>query len=50
MILSAIQSAIRGTVRDFAQEQIKPHSFAFEAAKGYPPRFPSSSQRSVCWA
>lgn len=37
MILSEIQSAIRDTVRDFAQEQIRPHSFAFEAAKGYPP-------------
>lgn len=37
MILSEIQSAIRDTVRDFAQEQIRPYSFAFEAAKGYPP-------------
>ena len=36
MILNEIQSAIRDTVRDFAQEQIKPNSFAYEAAKGYP--------------
>src|SRR5690606_6953140 len=37
MILTDTQSAIRDAVRDFAQEQIKPHSFAFEAAKAYPP-------------
>ncbi|EQB02305.1 acyl-CoA dehydrogenase [Sphingobium quisquiliarum P25] len=37
MILSDTQSAIRDTVRAFAQEEIKPRSFAFEAAKGYPP-------------
>ena len=37
MILSETQAAIRDTVRQFAQEQIKPRSFAFEAAKAYPP-------------
>jgi len=37
MILSEIQQAIRDTVREFAQEQVKPHAFAYEAAKAYPP-------------
>lgn len=36
MILTETQGAIRDAVRDFAQERIKPHSAAFEAAKGYP--------------
>lgn len=36
MILSEIQTAIRDSVRDFAQAEIKPNSAAFEAAKGYP--------------
>ncbi|WP_340316706.1 acyl-CoA dehydrogenase family protein [Rhizorhabdus argentea] len=36
MILTETQSAIREVVRDFAQEQIRPRSQAFEAAKGYP--------------
>lgn len=37
MILSETQSAIRDAVRAFAQDQVKPRSFAFEAAKAYPP-------------
>lgn len=37
MILSELQQAIRDTVREFAQEQVKPHAFAFEEAKAYPP-------------
>lgn len=37
MILSETQSAIRDAVRDFAQGEIKPNSFAYEAAKAYPP-------------
>lgn len=37
MILSETQTAIRDAVRAFAQEQIKPHIFAFEAARAYPP-------------
>jgi alkylation response protein AidB-like acyl-CoA dehydrogenase len=37
MILSETQAAIRDAVRDFAQEQIKPHSLAFEAAQAFPP-------------
>jgi alkylation response protein AidB-like acyl-CoA dehydrogenase len=36
MILSETQSAIQEAVRAFAQEQIRPHSQAFEAAGGYP--------------
>ena len=36
MILTDTQTAIRDMVRDFAQEQIRPHSAAFEAAGGYP--------------
>jgi alkylation response protein AidB-like acyl-CoA dehydrogenase len=36
MILNDTQSAIQETVRDFAQTRIRPHSAAFEAAKGYP--------------
>lgn len=36
MILSETQIAIRDSVRDFAQGQIRPHGFAFEAAKAYP--------------
>ena len=36
MILNEIQTAIRDTVRNYAQEQIKPNSIAYEAAKGYP--------------
>lgn len=36
MILSETQSAIQEAVRAFAQEQILPHSQAFEAAGGYP--------------
>lgn len=37
MILGELHNAIRETVRDFAQERIKPHSAKFEAQKGYPP-------------
>ncbi len=36
MILSEDQSAIRDTVRDFAQERIKPRSMDFERQGGYP--------------
>jgi len=36
MILSDTQKAIRDSVRDFAQGQIRPHSLAFEAARAYP--------------
>lgn len=36
MILNETQQAIRDAVRDFAQERIRPHSAAFEAARGYP--------------
>jgi alkylation response protein AidB-like acyl-CoA dehydrogenase len=36
-MLTEIQSAIRDTVRDFAQETIRPHSAHFEAEGGYPP-------------
>ncbi|MDO7842121.1 acyl-CoA dehydrogenase family protein [Sphingomonas immobilis] len=37
MVLSDVQSAIRDAVRDFAQEQIRPNSAAYEQAGGYPP-------------
>ncbi len=36
MILTETQTAIRDTVRDYAQEQLRPRSAAFEAAGGYP--------------
>jgi alkylation response protein AidB-like acyl-CoA dehydrogenase len=36
MILTQTQQAIRDAVREFAQERIKPHSAAFEEARGYP--------------
>jgi alkylation response protein AidB-like acyl-CoA dehydrogenase len=39
MILTETQTAIRDSVRAFAQERIRPHSAAFEAARGYPPAF-----------
>lgn len=35
-MLTEIQSAIRDTVRNFAQESIRPHSARFEAEGGYP--------------
>jgi len=38
VILTEIQVAIRDTVREFAQAQLLPHSAAFEAAGGYPPK------------
>ncbi|KTT70289.1 MULTISPECIES: acyl-CoA dehydrogenase family protein [Sphingomonas] len=37
MILSETQTAIRDTVRSFAQEQVRPHGAAYEAAGGFPP-------------
>ena len=36
MILTETQAAIRDAVRDYAQEQLRPRSAAFEAAEGYP--------------
>ncbi|TXC70216.1 acyl-CoA dehydrogenase [Sphingomonas ginsenosidivorax] len=36
MLLTETQSAIRDTVRAFAQDRIRPHSAAFEAAAGFP--------------
>jgi alkylation response protein AidB-like acyl-CoA dehydrogenase len=36
MILGEMQAAIRDSVRDFAQERIRPNSQAYEAAGGYP--------------
>lgn len=36
MILTETQSAIQDAVRAFAQQRIRPHSQAFEAAGGYP--------------
>ncbi|MGB8366668.1 MAG: acyl-CoA dehydrogenase family protein [Rhizomicrobium sp.] len=37
MVLTATQRAIRDAIRAFAQARIKPHSAAFEQARGYPP-------------
>ena len=37
MVLNEIQTAIRDSVREFAQNELKPHSQAFETAGGYPP-------------
>jgi alkylation response protein AidB-like acyl-CoA dehydrogenase len=37
LILNETQAAIRDAVRDYAQEQIRPRSAAFEATGGYPP-------------
>lgn len=36
MVLSEVQNSIRDAVRSFAQEQIRPHSAAYEAAGAYP--------------
>ena len=36
MILTEIQAAIRDTVREFAQDRLRPQSAAFEAEGGYP--------------
>lgn len=36
-MLTETQIAMRDAVRDFAQEQVRPHSAAFEAEGGYPP-------------
>ena len=38
MVLNETQSAIRDAVRAFAQDQIRPNSLSFEAAKAYPDR------------
>ena len=35
-MLTEIQTAIRDTVRSFAQDAIRPHSARFEAEGGYP--------------
>lgn len=37
MVLDDTQTAIQDSIRDFAQNEIRPNSFAYEAAKGYPP-------------
>ncbi len=37
MVLNETQTAIQDSIRDFAQNEIRPHSAAYEAAKGYPP-------------
>lgn len=37
MILNDTQMAIQDSIRDFAQNEIRPHSAAYEAARGYPP-------------
>lgn len=37
MLLNETQTAIQDSIRDFAQNEIRPHSAAFEQAKGYPP-------------
>src|SRR5579883_3501629 len=36
MLLNETQKAIQDSVRDFAQEKIKPRARAFEKAKAYP--------------
>ncbi|MGE3336133.1 MAG: acyl-CoA dehydrogenase family protein [Rhodospirillaceae bacterium] len=37
MILTETQAAIQASIRAYAQEKIRPHTQAFEAAGGYPP-------------
>lgn len=37
MILNDIQTAVRDSVRSYAQREILPRTFEFEAAKAYPP-------------
>ncbi len=37
MVLNDTQIAIQDSIRDFAQNEIRPSSAAFEQAKGYPP-------------
>lgn len=37
MVLNETQTAIRDSVRDFAQNEIRPHSAAYERLQGYPP-------------
>jgi alkylation response protein AidB-like acyl-CoA dehydrogenase len=36
-ILSETQQAVRDMVREFAQEQVRPNTFSYEAQGGYPP-------------
>ena len=38
MLLTETQQAIRDTVRNFAQERIKPQSQSYEQARAYPPK------------
>lgn len=37
MVLNETQTAIQDSIRGFAQAEIRPHSAAYEEAKGYPP-------------
>ncbi len=37
MVLNETQTAIQDSIRDFAQNEIRPNSAAYEQAKGYPP-------------
>jgi alkylation response protein AidB-like acyl-CoA dehydrogenase len=37
VVLNETQTAIQDSIRDFAQNEIRPHSAAYEDAKGYPP-------------
>lgn len=37
MVLTETQTAIQDSIRDFAQNEIRPNSAAYEQAKGYPP-------------
>jgi alkylation response protein AidB-like acyl-CoA dehydrogenase len=37
VVLNETQTAIQDSIRDFAQNEIRPNSAAYEAAKGYPP-------------
>lgn len=37
MLLNETQTAIQDSIRDFAQNEIRPNSAAYEAAQGYPP-------------
>lgn len=37
MVLNETQTAIQDSIRDFAQNEIRPNSAAYEEAKGYPP-------------
>ncbi len=37
MLLTATQQAIADSVREFAQERIRPHALSYETARAYPP-------------